>query len=222
MRCWRRAGPVRSSSSRHAPRSGTVTLAATVSVRRPDRPGVRVGHVRGGGLDPRCDSRDLVIEIGRTRHIPAMPHLTCVGHSKGELVTLLESSPRTASTTCWPWPGIRRRMGPTRVGDFRYAAEFWWSSFAVGDFSVGVAAFPEGHSRARRRWRTIAASSPRACALPISEWPDSSSGPRTASAWSTTCRRCGGRPADRSGGDSDARHGWGAAVRGSQRSVVPG
>ena len=101
----------------------------------------------GAGGSTRDLTRDLVIEIGRTHHIPAMPHLTCVGHSKGELVALLEDYAAHGVDNVLALAGDPPADGSDPGGDFRYAAELVELIREVGDFSVGVAAFPEGHPR---------------------------------------------------------------------------
>jgi methylenetetrahydrofolate reductase (NADPH) len=81
-----------------------------------------------------------------------MAHLTCVGHTRDELTAILAS---------YAAAGIRNVLalrgdppdGPgspwtATEGGFRYADELVALVKEIGGFSVGVAAFPEGHREA--------------------------------------------------------------------------
>jgi methylenetetrahydrofolate reductase (NADPH) len=101
-------------------------------------------------------TRDRTIEI--TRRIAAettmlpMAHLTCVGHSVAEVsevvrayaasgirnVLVLRGDPADGPGT--PWVAT--------PGGLRYASELVALVRSLGDFRVGVAAFPEGHREA--------------------------------------------------------------------------
>ena len=101
-------------------------------------------------------TRDRTIEI--TRRIAAetsmlpMAHLTCVGHSVDEVsdvvrdyaaagihnVLVLRGDPADGPGT--PWVAT--------PGGLRYASELVALVRSLGDFRVGVAAFPEGHREA--------------------------------------------------------------------------
>ena len=64
------------------------------------------------------------IRVNQERPFPAMPHLTCVGHTRADLVDLLERTTGTpASRTSSPWPATRRPTAPDDGGDFTYATE---------------------------------------------------------------------------------------------------
>ena len=63
---------------------GLVTLRRTVEELEPlDLSFVSVTYGAGGSTRDR--TRDLVVELNRDRPYPAMAHLTCMGHTRGEL-----------------------------------------------------------------------------------------------------------------------------------------
>jgi methylenetetrahydrofolate reductase (NADPH) len=93
--------------------------------------------------------------IARETSMRAMGHLTCVGHTREELTAIVESY-RTA--------GVRNIMalrgdpkeGPSAPwtptpGGLTYASELVELVHGLGGFSIGVAAFPEGHPAAESR-----------------------------------------------------------------------
>ncbi|MGI8755058.1 MAG: methylenetetrahydrofolate reductase [Acidimicrobiales bacterium] len=95
----------------------------------------------------RDTTRDLVIRVNQEQAFPAMPHLTCVGHTRAELVELLESYRAAGVDNILALAGDPPADGSDPGGDFTYATELVELIREVGDFSVGVAAFPEIHPR---------------------------------------------------------------------------
>jgi methylenetetrahydrofolate reductase (NADPH) len=99
----------------------------------------------------RDTTRDLVIRVDREQSFPAMPHLTCVGHERAQLVELLESYREAGIDNILALAGDPPADGSPSAGDFTYATELVELVREVGDFSVGVAAFPEIHPRSPDR-----------------------------------------------------------------------
>jgi len=99
----------------------------------------------------RDTTRDLVIRVNREQGFPAMPHLTCVGHSRAELVALLESYRDGGIENLLALAGDPPADGSEPGGDFTYATELIDLAREVGDFCIGVAAFPELHPRSPDR-----------------------------------------------------------------------
>jgi len=99
----------------------------------------------------RAPTRDLVIRYNRDNPFPAMPHLTCVGQSKAELRELLEQYRDAGIENILALAGDPPADGSESGGDFTYARELIELIRDVGDFSVGVAAFPELHPRSSDR-----------------------------------------------------------------------
>jgi len=101
----------------------------------------------GAGGSDRDRTRDLVVEITRDRTYPAMAHLTCIGHTEDELKALLSDYDRNGVGNILALAGDPPVDGSDAGGDFRYASDLVDLIHRCGDFSVGVAAFPEGHPR---------------------------------------------------------------------------
>ena len=99
----------------------------------------------------RDTTRDLVVRVNREQAFPAMPHLTCVGHTRAELVDLLEDYRAGGIENVLALAGDPPADGSDPGGDFTYATELVDLVREVGDFSVGVAAFPEVHPRSPDR-----------------------------------------------------------------------
>ncbi len=101
----------------------------------------------GAGGSTRDDTRDLVISIDRERPFPAMPHLTCIGHTRAELSGLLDDYADAGIDNILALAGDPPSDGSPATGDFTYASELVDLVRERGTFSVAVAAFPEGHPR---------------------------------------------------------------------------
>lgn len=102
----------------------------------------------GAGGSGRGRTRDLVVRIDQERAYPAMPHLTCIGHTRDELAAMVDDYARSGIDNLLALAGDPPLDGP-QVGDFSYAYELVELVRSAGTFSVGVAAFPEGHPRSR-------------------------------------------------------------------------
>lgn len=93
-------------------------------------------------------TRDVVVRFNREHAFPTMAHLTCVGHSKSEVVDLLDAYAAGGVHNILALGGDPPQDGSDPGGDFAHAAEL----IEVvrdhpGKFSVGVAAHPEKHPR---------------------------------------------------------------------------
>lgn len=105
----------------------------------------------GAGGTGRDRTRDLVVELNRERDFPAMAHLTCIGHTETELKELLGDYDRNGVGNILALAGDPPDDGSDPGGDFTYASELVDLIRRCGDFSVGVAAFPEVHPRSTSR-----------------------------------------------------------------------
>jgi methylenetetrahydrofolate reductase (NADPH) len=103
----------------------------------------------GAGGSTRERTRDVVINIERNIGITAMAHLTCIGHSSGELEGLLDEYRDAGVANILALAGDPPADAPDEFadGDFVHALELVELIAARGEFSIGVAAHPEGHPR---------------------------------------------------------------------------
>jgi methylenetetrahydrofolate reductase (NADPH) len=106
-----------------------------------------VSMTYGAGGSTRDRTRDLVVEFTRTHPFPVMAHLTCVGHTRAQLVELLEDYAGNGVHNILALGGDPPADGTPADGDFAFAHELVQLVREIGDFSVGVAAFPELHPR---------------------------------------------------------------------------
>jgi len=105
----------------------------------------------GVGGDGHDRTRSIVADISRNRPFPAMAHLTCVGHSRSAIATLLDDYAAAGVANILALAGDPPD-GSAISGDFRYAYELVEAvrNHPAG-FSVGVAAHPEVHPRSADR-----------------------------------------------------------------------
>ena len=101
----------------------------------------------GAGGSTRDRTRDLVVGINNERPFPAMPHLTCVGHTRAQVHELLAEYAAHGIENILALAGDLPADGSPDLGDFRYAIELVEFVREHSDFSIGVSAFPEVHPR---------------------------------------------------------------------------
>ncbi len=105
----------------------------------------------GAGGSTRDRTQEVVDEIG-ARGLTVMPHLTCIGHSRQELVGLLQAYRDAGQRNVLALHGDPPRDNPDLAsGDLQRAIDLVHLAREVGGFSVGVAAHPEGHPKAPDR-----------------------------------------------------------------------
>ena len=106
-----------------------------------------VSMTYGAGGSTRDRTRDLVVDFTHTHPFPVMAHLTCVGHTRAQLTELLEDYAANGVVNILALGGDPPADGGDVEGDFAHADELVELVREIGDFSVGVAAFPELHPR---------------------------------------------------------------------------
>ena len=130
--------------------AGAATLAAAVDELATLQPSF-VSVTYGALGVTREPTRATVVRINDEQPFPAMPHLTCVGHTRPELVDLLHGYREAGIDNVLALAGDPPADGSEAGGDFTYATELVDLVREVGDFSVAAAAFPEIHPRSADR-----------------------------------------------------------------------
>ena len=106
----------------------------------------------GAGGTTRDTTVAITGRIARETSLRAMGHLTCVGHTRDELVDILGSYREAGVRDVLalrgdPKEGPRAPWTPT-PGGLTYASQLVELAAGLGGFSIGVAAFPEAHPSA--------------------------------------------------------------------------
>jgi len=89
---------------------------------------------------------EIVQHIHHDTSMPVMPHLTCVGHTRAQIEEIIGDYRELGIENLLCLGGDPPADGSVE-GDFLYASELIDVARSLGDFSIGVAAFPEGHPR---------------------------------------------------------------------------
>ena len=99
-----------------------------------------------------ASTREIVVGLNDCEPFPTMAHLTCVGHTRAEIVALLDEYAEAGVCNILALGGDPPSDGSSPGGDFQYAIELVEViRDHPGDFCVGVAAHPELHPRSPDR-----------------------------------------------------------------------
>lgn len=127
-----------------------MTLGRTVAALEPLRPDF-VSITYGAGGSDRHRTGDVVEWMRiETPWVP-MPHLTCRGHSRADVVELLDTYSQLGIDNILALGGDPPKDGRQERGDYQYALELLEDVVAAGSFAAGVAAHPEIHPRSPDR-----------------------------------------------------------------------
>jgi methylenetetrahydrofolate reductase (NADPH) len=97
-------------------------------------------------------TRDLVVHMNEEQGFPTMPHLTCVGHTRADVVALLDQYAAAGVRNVLALGGDPPADGSDPGGEFAHAIELVELVRAhPAGFCVGVAAHPELHPRSPDR-----------------------------------------------------------------------
>jgi len=121
-------------------------LEKTVSELQPLNPSF-VSVTYGAGGSTRDRTRDIVVHIQDDARITAMAHLTCIAHTRDQLVSLLEEYRAAGIENILALAGDPPLDTEEYPHDLEYALDLVELVKSVGDFSIGVAAHPELHPR---------------------------------------------------------------------------
>jgi methylenetetrahydrofolate reductase (NADPH) len=102
----------------------------------------------GAGGSTRDKTLMMVDRIQREQRLTALAHLTCVNHTREEVRALLEKIRALDCKNILALRGDPPGGGEFQVtpGGFEYASQLVEFIRQSGDFSAGVAGFPEGHT----------------------------------------------------------------------------
>ncbi len=134
--------------------AGVEQLWKAISALEPYDP-TFVSVTYGAGGSTRDTTVDITGRIARDTSMTPVAHLTCVGHTRAELETILDTYVGAGVHHLMalrgdPPDGPRAEWVPTD-GGLSYALDLVDLARGRGDFRIGVAAFPEGHPNAVSR-----------------------------------------------------------------------
>ena len=99
----------------------------------------------GAGGSTRDKTHDIVVDILQNTSMTPMAHLCCAGHTRAELQEILEKYRDAGIENVLALRGDPPPDLGLPPGDLAHAIELVGLAREVGQFSVGVAAHPEGH-----------------------------------------------------------------------------
>ncbi|MCY7395596.1 MAG: methylenetetrahydrofolate reductase [NAD(P)H] [Nocardioides sp.] len=131
--------------------AGEVQLWDAISALEPYRP-TFVSVTYGAGGSTRDTTVRVTGRIARETSMTPLAHLTCVGHTRAEIEAILQSyrdsGVRNVLALRGDPPGGPGAPWTATEGGLTYADELVALVRETGGFSVGVAAFPQGHREA--------------------------------------------------------------------------
>ena len=127
--------------------AGSMSLGRTIAELESLSPSF-VSCTYGAGGSTRENTRDTVLWIERETNIPAMAHLTCVGHTRNEIEDIIATYTAAGIQNVLALAGDPPKdPADARPSDYMYATDLVDHLREIADLSIGVAAHPEGHPR---------------------------------------------------------------------------
>jgi methylenetetrahydrofolate reductase (NADPH) len=124
-----------------------LSLGRTIAELEPLCPSF-VSVTYGAGGSSRARTREVVTWVRQETTIPPMAHLTCVGHTHGQIDEILDVYDAADIENILALGGDPPTdPADTTPSDYTYASDLLEQVRARSRFSVGVAAHPEGHPR---------------------------------------------------------------------------
>ena len=137
--------------------AGFASLYQTIDDLRPIKP-TYVSVTYGAGGSTRQKTVDLVGRIQNEIGIRSMAHLTCVGHTAGEIAAILDDlwnkGIRNVLALRGDPPAGQSQFVATE-GGFAYADALAKFAASRHPFCIGVAGYPEGHPQCLNRTRDL-------------------------------------------------------------------
>lgn len=127
--------------------SGSMSLGRTIAELEPLKPSF-VSVTYGAGGSTREHTRDTVLWVQKETAIPSMAHLTCVGHTRGEIADIIKTYVEAGIENVLALAGdAPKDPADARPSDYVYALDLIEHLKEIANLSIGVAAHPEGHPR---------------------------------------------------------------------------
>jgi methylenetetrahydrofolate reductase (NADH) len=128
-----------------------LTLGHTIAELEPLKPSF-VSVTYGAGGSTRTGTHEVVTWVRRETSITPMAHLTCQGHTRDEIATMLDDYRVAGIENILALGGDPPKdPADVRPSDYEYATDLLDDVLAAGCFSAGVAAHPEVHPRSPDR-----------------------------------------------------------------------
>jgi methylenetetrahydrofolate reductase (NADPH) len=130
---------------------GWLTLGRTIAELEVLHPSF-VSVTYGAGGSTRAKTHEVVAWVRRETHITPMAHLTCVGHVHAEIAEILGGYQTAGIENILALGGDPPKdPADARPSDYAHAIDLVEQVRLTGDFSIGIAAHPEGHPRSPDR-----------------------------------------------------------------------
>ncbi|MEY4365277.1 MAG: 5,10-methylenetetrahydrofolate reductase [Actinomycetota bacterium] len=129
----------------------SMSLGRTIAELAPLAPSF-VSVTYGAGGSTREHTRDTVLWVKKETQIPPMAHLTCVGHTRAEIESIIGTYAGAGIENVLALAGDPpKEPADERPSDYRYATDLIEHVKELAPMSIGVAAHPEVHPRSESR-----------------------------------------------------------------------